>query len=939
MYRTIRNILIFVAFLFINFISTENSFSQSEEKKKAIWIVQNFASNVEWTNEENIDKFIIGIYGSNTLLIQEFENLSKIRKIKNKPFSVINFKKTKDIQPTQILFVENSYNDEIKNIFENTTKNTLIVTDQCPDKSYIMINLLPLNEGTKRFELNTSNANEAGITLLKELLKYGGTEVELRGLYSATEKALKKEKEKLEMQRAELEQQTRELMRLKEDNKKERLENEKQKEINKKQKDEIDAQKEELAIQEIKLSDIQDNLSIQQEKLAFNNKTLENQEGKIKEQTDKVNKLNEETKIQLAILEKARAEIQNKDVAIGEQNVLIEFQRTILFIFIALTVLVLVLAFFTWRSSRLRKKINDELRTKNIAIYKQKEEIENQQKQTEILNIELEKLSIVASKTENAVTIMDENGNFEWVNVGFTRMYGYTLQLLTHELDDNIVGASNNPDIENIIEKCKREKKSIVYESLNKTRTGDDIWVQTSLTPIVSEEGNIRKLITIETDISRIKKAENEIRKQHEKILEQSHLLEATNKELEKLSLVASETDNAISIMDAAGNYQWINDGYSRLFEYSFTQLVTEYSRNLISNETNDDIKEIIKRSIEEKIPVTYDLLKTTRSGKEVWVQTTLTPVIDKENNIKSLISISSDISELKRAEQAIRQQSEELLAQKEELVYQNDRIELQNQNITASISYAKTIQSAILPPKNILEDAFKGFVIYKPKDIVSGDFYWFARLPAKEGLSEKFYYAVVDCTGHGVPGAFMSMIGSRLLNEIVNEKKVVEPSNILDLMNNGIKSILRQDQTDNNDGMDVCLIKLEKQENNKIELVYAGAKRPLYFYSQEERKLKYIKGTRKTIGGTQTKRNKEVFEDNKVCLNHGDKVYLSTDGIIDQSSAERIRFGSLRLIELLKKVGHQSLYEQENAILNSLQEYQGDEKQRDDITFMAIEV
>ena len=939
MYRSLRNIIIFIGFILIFIVHSTDVFAQTEAQQKAIWIYQNFAKKVTWSNEQSISKYKISVFGNDYDVYDKLVKDSKSQTIKGKPFTVEIIKKIKDIKVTQILFVSNSSNDDIKAIFENTPSNTLLITDQCSEESFFMINFLSFDVGPKRFQLNTNNANSAGISISKDLLKYGGSEVQLRGLYSKTEKELKKERKKLELQRAKLDEQIKESLRLKEENKKEKLANEKQKDVNKKQKDEIKTQKDELELQEIRVKDMQDNLLIQKEKLTFTQKTLSKQKEKIAVQKKEVEKLNEETKEKLALLKKAEAEIETKDVAIGERNLTISTQRTLIFGVIALFIIALILTFYSWRSSRIRKKINDELRGKNIAIYKQKEEIENQQKQTDLLNIELEKLSIVAAKTENAVTIMDANGNFEWVNVGFTRMYGYTLQLLINELDENIVSASSNPKIAEIIDKCKKDKKSIIYESQNKTRNGADIWIQTSLTPIIDTEGNIRKLITIETDISRSKKAENEIRKQHEKILEQSNLLEASNKELEKLSLVASKTDNAISIMDAAGNYQWINEGFSRLFEYSFTQLISEYSRNLISSDVNKDIKQIIKRSIEDKVPVTYELLQSTRNGKEVWVQTTLTPVVDKENEIKSLISISSDISELKRAEQAIRQQSEELLAQKEELVYKNDMIEQQNQNIKSSISYAQTIQQAILPPKNELEEAFKGFVIFKPKDIVSGDFYWYSKLPAKDGFSEKHYFAVVDCTGHGVPGAFMSMIGSRLLNEIVNEKKIIEPSNILEHMNAGIKSILRQEETDNNDGMDVCLIKLENLANGTKEMIFAGAKRPLYFYSKHENKLKYIKGTRKSIGGTHAKRNKEIFKDSKVYLHSEDILYLSTDGIIDQSSSERIRYGSLRLIELLKDIGNYSLDEQENLILNSLNEYQGNEDQRDDITFMAIKV
>ena len=125
----------------------------------------------------------------------------------------------------------------------------------------------------------------------------------------------------------------------------------------------------------------------------------------------------------------------------------------------------------------------------------------------------------------------------------------------------------------------------------------------------------------------------------------------------------------------------------------------------------------------------------------------------------------------------------------------------LQNKKINSSIQYAQNIQQAILPLENNIGKYFDHFIIYKPKDIVSGDFYWYTE------LENRVYLASVDCTGHGVPGAFMSMIGSRLLNEIVIEKEITDPAKILALLNSKIIEALRQNETENADGMDVCLI------------------------------------------------------------------------------------------------------------------------------------
>ncbi len=939
MAKVLKNTIILFFLLVLVFQQSEIK-AQNDAKVKAQWIFQNFPSGITWAGEENISTFTVGVYGSNTQIYDELVKFSKKNyEIKGRNFTVVRFKKVKEITPTHILFVEKAANESIKEIYEKIRYNTLLITDECPDKEHYMLNFLPLNQGFKRFHVNVKVTEKAGLKVGRELLVFGGSDKDLRGVITKTQKKLDDERRKLEKKKLELTQQTKDLNILKQQSKLERKENERQKEINQKQKEEIEKQKTELVEKREQLSSVQIDLLEQVEKLSSNTKILEKQEIEKKQQEESFLAKQKELEDLGVEIAKSKEIIQNKDLTLGEQSSQIEVQKLVIFGFVVLIVLVLILAFSTWRASKLRKKVNDELRDKNEDINRKNEEILNQQRQTELLNTELEKLSIVASKTDNAVTILDADGNFEWVNVGFTRLYGYTLQLLTHELGENIVEVSTSPDIKNILNKCKTENQTVVYETLNTTRTGKEVWIQTSLTPILDSEGNIRKLITIETNIDIIKKAEREIHIQHQKILEQSKVLTATNKELEKLSLVASETDNAITIMDAAGNFQWINEGYSRMFGFSFNQLISEYSRNIISKHTNKQTVELIKKCIEQKVPITYETPSETRKGNEIWVQTTITPIIDKENNVRSLISISSDISKLKAAEQAIRQQSEELLAQKEELIIKNDHIEQQNDNIKASITYAKTIQNAILPPYQELSEFFNLFVIYKPKDIVSGDFYWYAHLPAKDGFTEKFFYAAVDCTGHGVPGAFMSMIGSRMLNEIVYERKITKPSQILAHLDSGIKSVLRQEESDNNDGMDVSLCSIEKGTNGTVELNFAGAKRPLFYYIQSEKSLRYIKGTRKTIGGTQARRNTEVFTDNLLTLHKGDRIYLTTDGLIDQSSPQRIRYGSPRIIQLLQRIGHYPLEKQSKEIEKSMLDFQEHEKQRDDVTFLGVEI
>ncbi|MBN2613404.1 MAG: SpoIIE family protein phosphatase [Bacteroidales bacterium] len=267
----------------------------------------------------------------------------------------------------------------------------------------------------------------------------------------------------------------------------------------------------------------------------------------------------------------------------------------------------------------------------------------------------------------------------------------------------------------------------------------------------------------------------------------------------------------------------------------------------------------------------------------------------------------------------------------------QRDLLERQNKNITASIRYAMTIQQAMLPDQEMLGKLFDSFIIYRPKDIVSGDFYWISGFDEKRADKNKYYVAVVDCTGHGVPGAFMSMIGNRLLNEIVNERQVEEPEEILEILNNEVRIALRQEQTDNNDGMDLTLCRFEKQGNSGLKLIFAGAKRTMYIFKHAENELIALKGDRKSIGGVGEKKETLKFTRHEMLISAGDILYMLTDGIIDQNGQDKKRFGSSRVEELIRAIHKEDIKKQKDLLEKELSEYMGNVEQRDDITLIGL--
>ena len=260
------------------------------------------------------------------------------------------------------------------------------------------------------------------------------------------------------------------------------------------------------------------------------------------------------------------------------------------------------------------------------------------------------------------------------------------------------------------------------------------------------------------------------------------------------------------------------------------------------------------------------------------------------------------------------------------------------NQKITDSIRYAQTIQQAILPSAKKIEKPFRLSnsdyqIIFRPKDIVSRDFYWTSQ------SSDYFFIAAVDCTGHGVPGAFMSMIGNTLLSEIVEIQKIYEPALILDKLNEQFVEALRQDENANSDGMDVCLCRINF-DTQKTEVVFAGAKRPLFYMNYNEdkqNKVERLQGTRKSVGGKQ--RNQNRFEEHILLLNKKSRIYLSTDGLADQNNPQGEKFGTTELIKLLENTLPLPIKEQIKELENKLTNHQQNAEQRDDITFIGIEV
>ncbi len=265
-----------------------------------------------------------------------------------------------------------------------------------------------------------------------------------------------------------------------------------------------------------------------------------------------------------------------------------------------------------------------------------------------------------------------------------------------------------------------------------------------------------------------------------------------------------------------------------------------------------------------------------------------------------------------------------------EQLQRQEEATALVNVQLTDSIRYARRIQLSLLPDTKDLRDSFpESFVFYKAKDIVSGDFYWYSKVNGKSLI------ATVDCTGHGVPGAFMTVLANTLLNQIVLEREITEPREIITLLDQKVQQNLRQDGVDNQtfDGMDIALCSIDQ---TRKELKFTGAKLPLY--CTKDNQLVEIKGDRYPVGSSQFR--EKYFTSHSINYEPGMLIYLSSDGFQDQFGGSKDRkFMKARFRELLQSVSTQPVQAQQAELQQAFDTWRGSNELTDDVLVIGIKL
>jgi serine phosphatase RsbU (regulator of sigma subunit) len=337
----------------------------------------------------------------------------------------------------------------------------------------------------------------------------------------------------------------------------------------------------------------------------------------------------------------------------------------------------------------------------------------------------------------------------------------------------------------------------------------------------------------------------------------------------------------------------------------------------------------IALNSLVESMESTTEFAKQTGKGNfEAYYK----PLSKDDSLGHALLKMRDGLSENERVlEQKVVERTEEVVKQKEEIELKTKELEILFKQVTDSIHYAKRIQEAILPPNNLVKQILpESFVLYKPKDIVSGDFYWID----KKG--DWSYFAAVDCTGHGVPGAFMSIVGYNLLKDILKNTESIEPSAIMDKMNDGVANTLHTNTTSGKqtkDGMDMTLCALNYKT---LELQFSGAFNPLYIIRNNE--LIQYKADKFPVG--MFIGEKQNFTNHLIQLQKGDSIYIFSDGYADQFGGPRgKKFMAGNFRQLLLDVSKLPIERQKTTLNQTIEEWRGNLEQVDDMLIIGVQV
>ena len=381
-------------------------------------------------------------------------------------------------------------------------------------------------------------------------------------------------------------------------------------------------------------------------------------------------------------------------------------------------------------------------------------------------------------------------------------------------------------------------------------------------------------------------------------------------------STILERLNNLIVVANPQGSVEYVSPSVKKMLGYNPEELLGDgwWNNTRAGDDESTQFIDYINNQFQSNNSsreVSYERQLKTASGVDKWILWNMSLGPDK-----TVISIGSDITKRKNAEKALEEK--------------NKSLQQKNEDIIDSIQYAKKIQDAILPNVDkIAENLADAFVLYLPKDVVSGDFYWYYK------NKDKIFIVAADCTGHGVPGALMSVVGNSILKDVIVKRGIENPSLILSALDNDINNLLQKEDSYDvmSDGMDVSLAVIDLKNNL---LTFSGAMRPLWVVRNKE--VIELKGNRFPIGyfyGVEKK-----FTNTEIQLQKEDQLYLFSDGYADQFGGEKNKkFNKKKLRELLISLQGMTGEEQQGFLDYALKNWRQEIEQTDDVLIVGLKI
>jgi PAS domain S-box-containing protein len=525
-----------------------------------------------------------------------------------------------------------------------------------------------------------------------------------------------------------------------------------------------------------------------------------------------------------------------------------------------------------------------ELEKSNSLLAKQIQEVEHAQK----------RLQALLTNASEFISIYNENQELVFESPSVKRILGYKDSDKVTGMDPDLLTPKGYKTINNLFQYLRDTpggEQVAQYTYLKKT--GEKMFLETQGKNLLHDPA-IKGIIFNTQDITERKRAEKEERMKS------------------RMQSLSENSPDMILRINTTGKLVYTNPAISRFMGVSQSDIVKKRINELdIDQRFIDFVRHSLAAMRDNPQQIVSEVEIESNEGLRI-MEIKSIPEFNEDQELESVLYVAHDLTEVKLIEQEIKEK---------------------NKKISDSINYAQRIQSSILPDTQVIQQFFpRSFIFYRPKDVVSGDFPWFAE------VNGTLYIAAVDCTGHGVPGALLSLIGYFLLNNIVSAEKDLSASDILEHLHQMVRRTLRQDQEGANgrDGMDLALLKINTVKN---EIEYAGAHRPLYYLRNGE--LTEYKGSRKAIGGIPLPKKAEpVFENNVIEYQKGDKMFIFSDGLPDQiGGPEGKKYMSKRIREVLEEDKEATMAHFSRHFSKDFYDWMGDAKQVDDVLLIGIEM